>query len=97
MQLKGDNNNHGISRHLLLVVEISFFSHFRSNFKMLSERFRRILKYGTAGLFIGGSAYGMQKNDWEMSTVGVMRFGRAAFAVSHLVIIDLTLYQTTNF
>jgi hypothetical protein len=46
------------------------------------QRIKRVLKFGGLGVLAGGSAYLLHKNDWEMSTVGVVRFGRAAVAVS---------------
>ena len=49
---------------------------------MLKGRVKRAVKLGAIGVGILGSGYLLQKNDWEMSTVGVVRFGRAAIAVS---------------
>ena len=49
--------------------------------RMLGGRSKRLLKLGAIGSAVIGSGYLLQKNDWEMSTVGVVRFGRAAIAV----------------
>jgi len=43
---------------------------------------RKIIKYGTIGTAIGGTAYMLQRNDWDVSSIGAVRFGRAAFTVS---------------
>lgn len=43
---------------------------------------RKVLKWGIVTGVIGGSAVVLQKNDWQVSTLGLFRFGRAAFAVS---------------
>ena len=51
---------------------------------MLRGRVKRIVKWATLGTALIGSGYLLQKNDWEMSTVGVVRFGRAAVAVGFL-------------
>ena len=48
---------------------------------MLKGRLKRAIKLGLIGSGVLGSGYLLQKNDWEMSTVGVVRFGRAAIAV----------------
>ncbi|KAL4237932.1 putative aarF domain-containing protein kinase 1 [Mactra antiquata] len=53
---------------------------------MLFTRLKQVGKYGSLTLFVGGSAYFLQKNDWEMSTVGVARFGRAAFTAASIVV-----------
>jgi hypothetical protein len=50
---------------------------------MILQRVRLALKYSSIGAVVGGSVYLLRKNDWEMSTVGVVRFGRAAGAVSY--------------
>ena len=51
---------------------------------MLRGRVKRTVKWATLGSALIGSGYLLQKNDWEMSTVGVVRFGRAAVAVGFL-------------
>ena len=45
---------------------------------------KRIVKLGAIGSAVIGFGYLLQKNDWEVSTVGVVRFGRAAVAVRTL-------------
>ena len=50
---------------------------------MILERVKLALKYSSIGAAVGGSVYLLRKNDWEMSTVGAVRFGRAAAAVSY--------------
>ena len=48
---------------------------------MMKGQLKRAIKLGLFGSGVLGSGYLLQKNDWEMSTVGVVRFGRAAIAV----------------
>lgn len=45
-------------------------------------RFRKTVRYIALGLTGAGSVYLIKENDWEMSTIGVVRFGRAAITVS---------------
>ncbi|CAC5374091.1 ADCK [Mytilus coruscus] len=46
---------------------------------------KRTLKYLTLGGLGTGSGYFLYKNDWEVSTIGVVRFGRAAFTALWIV------------
>ena len=48
---------------------------------MLSGRLGRVLKYTSLGVGVLGTGYVIRNNDWEMSTIGVVRFGRAAVTV----------------
>ena len=41
----------------------------------------KALKYSTLGLGAVGTGILLHKNDWEISTIGALRFGRAAVAV----------------
>lgn len=43
---------------------------------------KRAVKYLGAGVAGVGALYLIKQNDLEMSTIGVARFGRAAFAVN---------------
>ncbi|XP_045185749.1 aarF domain-containing protein kinase 1-like [Mercenaria mercenaria] len=52
---------------------------------MIVQKVRQALKYGSVGALVGGSVYMLRKNDWEMSTVGAVRFGRAAAAAVSIV------------
>ena len=45
----------------------------------------RVLKYGTIIGVTGGCTYTLQQNDWHVSSIGAVRFGRAAAAVSVLM------------
>jgi len=45
-------------------------------------RFRKAVKYATLGITGVAGVYLIKENDWEMSTIGVVRFGRAAFSVN---------------
>ena len=50
----------------------------------MSQHFmKRSIKYLTVGGLGAGSAYLLYKNDWDVSTIGVVRFGRAAFTVCY--------------
>ncbi|KAK3597878.1 hypothetical protein CHS0354_029458 [Potamilus streckersoni] len=51
----------------------------------MAHRVKRILKLLTFGGAVGGTAWFLRENDWEISTVGVMRFGRAALTVLSIV------------
>ena len=46
---------------------------------------KRSIKYLTVGGLGAGSAYLLYKNDWDVSTIGVVRFGRAAFTALRIV------------
>ncbi|KAK7103933.1 aarF domain-containing protein kinase 1-like [Littorina saxatilis] len=46
----------------------------------MSRRVWRGLKVVALGATVGGTAVLLKNNDWEVSTVGVVRFGRAAWA-----------------
>ena len=41
----------------------------------------KALKYSTLGFGAVGTGILLHKNDWEISTIGALRFGRAALAV----------------
>lgn len=43
---------------------------------------KRITKIAILGVSLTSAAILLRKNDWEVSTIGMMRFGRAAWAVS---------------
>jgi hypothetical protein len=49
---------------------------------MVFKKLWIVTKYGIFGGAIGTTGYLLQKNDWDVSTIGVVRFGRAAWAVS---------------
>ncbi|KAL3873505.1 hypothetical protein ACJMK2_036614 [Sinanodonta woodiana] len=51
----------------------------------MAHRVKRTLKLLTLGGAVGGTAWLLRENDWEISTVGVMRFGRAALTVLSIV------------
>ena len=42
----------------------------------------RVLKYTTACGVVGSSLWVLHRNHWDVTSVGFLRFGRAAFAVS---------------
>ena len=42
----------------------------------------KFLKYATVGTVTGGSLLVLQQNDWDVSSIGAVRFGRAAITVS---------------
>lgn len=63
-----------------------FLSTFIIYFSMLLPKLRRAAKYAVIGLTGLGGAYLIQKNDWEISTLGVVRFGRTAVAVIQILI-----------
>lgn len=49
--------------------------------------FRRVVKgvkLLTTGVVIGGSVIVLHKNDWDVTSIGVVRFGRAAVTVSRI-------------
>ncbi|XP_033735556.1 aarF domain-containing protein kinase 1-like [Pecten maximus] len=46
---------------------------------MSQHLLKRVLKYGVLGSGIGGSTVYLWKNDWELTSIGVVRFGRAAY------------------
>lgn len=46
---------------------------------------KRGLKISSFFGVAAGSAYFLQKNDWELSTLGIFRFGRAGLAALHVV------------
>lgn len=47
---------------------------------------RKVLKWGIVAGVIGGSTLVLQRNDWKVSTLGLFRFGRAAYAAAYLVV-----------
>ena len=49
---------------------------------MIRRKLWRVAKYATLAGLVGSTGYVLQQNDWDVSTLGVLRFGRAAFAVS---------------
>ncbi|XP_052106539.1 aarF domain-containing protein kinase 1-like [Mytilus californianus] len=53
--------------------------------RMSRHLLKRTLKYLTVGGLGTGSGYFLYKNDWEVSTIGVVRFGRAAFTAFWIV------------
>ncbi|XP_062603304.1 aarF domain-containing protein kinase 1-like [Saccostrea cucullata] len=52
---------------------------------MVLRKLWRVTKYGALGGAIGTTGYLLQKNDWDISTIGVVRFGQAAWAAVRLV------------
>lgn len=52
---------------------------------MVFKRLWKITKYGGLLGAVGTTGYLLQKNDWDVSTIGVVRFGRAAWAAVRLV------------
>lgn len=52
---------------------------------MVFKRLWKVAKYGGLLGAVGTTGYLLQKNDWDMSTIGVVRFGRAAWAAVRLV------------
>ncbi|KAK3092968.1 hypothetical protein FSP39_009499 [Pinctada imbricata] len=53
---------------------------------MVRQKLWRVIKYGTLLGAIGGTGYVLKQNDWDVATLGVLRFGRAAFAAVRLVV-----------
>ncbi|WAR18693.1 ADCK1-like protein [Mya arenaria] len=53
---------------------------------MFSRRVKQVFKYGSLAAVGVGTAYAIKNNDWEMSTIGVVRFGRAAGTVARVVV-----------
>ena len=49
---------------------------------MIYGKLFKTAKYGAGLATISGSLYYLQKNDWNVLSVGTVRFGRAAIAVS---------------
>lgn len=47
---------------------------------------RRIIKFGIAAGAVGLSVAALQKNKWEVSTIGLLRFGRAAITVGKIAV-----------
>ncbi|ESO91928.1 hypothetical protein LOTGIDRAFT_121554 [Lottia gigantea] len=52
----------------------------------MSQLVKKVFKYGVLVTTVGGTGLLLKHNDWEVSTIGVFRFGRAAFAVTRVVI-----------
>lgn len=57
---------------------------------MVFKRLWKITKYGGLVGAVGTTGYLLQKNDWDVSTIGVVRFGRAAWAVCIALYICMT-------
>jgi hypothetical protein len=49
--------------------------------KMSKRRLLRLWTGGTGVLAVGASVYFLHKNDWQLSSIGAVRFARAASAV----------------
>lgn len=64
----------------------------------LVRRVGRVLKYGLVVGVGAGSVALLQHNEWDFSSVGVVRFGRAAMAVSthNKNKLQLQLYHHTS-
>ncbi|VDI72626.1 aarF domain-containing kinase, partial [Mytilus galloprovincialis] len=69
------------------ILESLFFSARASqrSCRMSRHLLKKTLKYLTVGGLGTGSGYFLYKNDWEVSTIGVVRFGRAAFTALWIV------------
>ena len=59
----------------------------------MSRQVWRGLKFAALGAAVAGTALLLKNNDWKVSTVGVVRFGRAAWAVSN---IDNDLFRSSE-
>ncbi|XP_052276490.1 aarF domain-containing protein kinase 1-like isoform X1 [Dreissena polymorpha] len=53
---------------------------------MLPRKVKQVLKYGTLAGATLGAGYVVKNNDWEISTIGAVRFGRAALTVARVVV-----------
>lgn len=66
------------------VKELIFLKIFPGTLEKMKREIRRIIQITSAASLAAGSVIFLQKNDWEVSTVGAVRFGRAALAVGHI-------------
>ncbi|OWF52261.1 uncharacterized aarF domain-containing protein kinase 1-like [Mizuhopecten yessoensis] len=53
---------------------------------MSQHLLKRVLKYSVLGSGIGGSTFYLWKNDWELTSIGVVRFGRAAYVAMRIAV-----------
>ncbi|XP_013398397.1 uncharacterized aarF domain-containing protein kinase 1 [Lingula anatina] len=53
---------------------------------VLTMMLKRLLKYSFGAGALGGSAYFLYKNEWEVSTLGAVRFGRAALTIARVAL-----------